>query len=455
MMKKSLTLFLIVLLSFSAVLAQDDADLDDSVDVVDSLGEDEVIDGDPGVLPDSPFWGLERALERINLALTFNSERKAEKGLNIARERILEARAMVDKDDIDSADKAREARSRVLVRIRKNIDNIEDDDPEEELRTTLRFEARLKEQEDDINELETRIKVKIRGELTDEQRTRLDELISSFRDQNGRLEIEIENKRGRTKIKIKARREISDDELEDLEDEIKFEEEVRDKGRGEEASAIAHLRAANRRIERVKNAIGEDANEDAKKALRKASAVLDEGKEKLKEGEFKDAKELAFKAARLANRALVLSKVGDNDEARKRAIASIDRIDSVTDRRLARLRDKPVDGIVEDEDDKSDEGDEEANDTEEVVEVSCEDKCETSLLSCKDNCQFVAEDACAFKDKSSCMTECGDHVSAFGCDVSCGLSVDDEVLCVKDFRDRCENKCQDRSLDCKIACNRG
>jgi len=40
------------------------------------------------------LYPIDRALERINLALTFNKARKAEKGLNMARERLLEAKKM-------------------------------------------------------------------------------------------------------------------------------------------------------------------------------------------------------------------------------------------------------------------------------------------------------------------------------------------------------------------------
>ncbi len=50
-----------------------------------------------GTGPDSALYGLDRAFERISLALTFDRAKKAEKRLQIASERIAELREMVNK----------------------------------------------------------------------------------------------------------------------------------------------------------------------------------------------------------------------------------------------------------------------------------------------------------------------------------------------------------------------
>jgi hypothetical protein len=50
-----------------------------------------------GTGPDSPLYGLDRAFERISLALTFDRAKKAEKRLQIASERLAELREMVNK----------------------------------------------------------------------------------------------------------------------------------------------------------------------------------------------------------------------------------------------------------------------------------------------------------------------------------------------------------------------
>ncbi|MEK6949821.1 MAG: DUF5667 domain-containing protein, partial [Nanoarchaeota archaeon] len=45
---------------------------------------------DAGITPDSFLWGLDKALDQLALLLTFDEGEKAKKGLEIARERLLE-----------------------------------------------------------------------------------------------------------------------------------------------------------------------------------------------------------------------------------------------------------------------------------------------------------------------------------------------------------------------------
>ncbi len=47
-----------------------------------------------GITPDSPLYVLDTAIERIGLALTFKGEKKAEKRLQIASERLVELKEM-------------------------------------------------------------------------------------------------------------------------------------------------------------------------------------------------------------------------------------------------------------------------------------------------------------------------------------------------------------------------
>lgn len=63
----------------------------------------------PGVTPDSWMYGLDRAFEKISLALTFDKVKKAEKRLLMASERIAELKAMVDKGKPEFVDKLRSA----------------------------------------------------------------------------------------------------------------------------------------------------------------------------------------------------------------------------------------------------------------------------------------------------------------------------------------------------------
>jgi len=102
MKMKKLTAMLIVLMyifSFPVVFAQED----------DATSEE-----DAGVGPDSILHGLDKAMEKIRLALTFNEESKAKLHLKYALERRAEAKAMAKMNNTEAAARsAEEAESQV------------------------------------------------------------------------------------------------------------------------------------------------------------------------------------------------------------------------------------------------------------------------------------------------------------------------------------------------------
>lgn len=50
------------------------------------LAQEDTTEGNAGVTPDSIWWGIDVALDKIALALTFDNEARAEKGLKIAED---------------------------------------------------------------------------------------------------------------------------------------------------------------------------------------------------------------------------------------------------------------------------------------------------------------------------------------------------------------------------------
>ena len=59
----------------------------------------------PGITPDSWLYGLDRALEAIQKALVFTPEAKAKLSLQLATERLAEAREMIEKGEVELAKK--------------------------------------------------------------------------------------------------------------------------------------------------------------------------------------------------------------------------------------------------------------------------------------------------------------------------------------------------------------
>ena len=74
--------------------AQEDATLNSDTAVVSAGSETNVT-----VTPDHPLWGVKIAIEKVQLALTFNNTKRAEIALQQANKRLLEVEAMFTKRD--------------------------------------------------------------------------------------------------------------------------------------------------------------------------------------------------------------------------------------------------------------------------------------------------------------------------------------------------------------------
>ena len=61
---------------------------------------------DPGILPDSPLYGLKKAAEAVGTFFTFGQEKKAERMLQLAEKRLAEAEAVGKEGKKTAADKA-------------------------------------------------------------------------------------------------------------------------------------------------------------------------------------------------------------------------------------------------------------------------------------------------------------------------------------------------------------
>ena len=64
---------------------------------------DELVAGTGGIAPDNILYGLDVALDNIWLALTFDPAARAQLGLQIAEERLLEAKAMAEQGRAQAA----------------------------------------------------------------------------------------------------------------------------------------------------------------------------------------------------------------------------------------------------------------------------------------------------------------------------------------------------------------
>ncbi len=206
---------IIVLIAIAMTIAQFSlASAEDVINTNDTANAPNT--GEPSIAPDSVFWGLKNALDKVSLALTFNPQSKAEKGLRIAEERLREFRKMAEKGDVRAAEKAKLSYDDYVRKAKTAADEIDDDNKTVEIEKQIRIQKRVEEFEGVFENESTSLKVKIhtKGNLTAEQKALIDSLIQSMQNQTGALKVQIEQNKEKIKIQIKQRTGKSDIEIE-------------------------------------------------------------------------------------------------------------------------------------------------------------------------------------------------------------------------------------------------
>ena len=96
-----------------------------------AIAEEEItedLEGDPGVTPDSPLWGIDVALDKLSYLLTIGPEARARKGLAIAHERLLEIKAMADEGNDEAMEDAEEEHNEILGDVQEDIEDLNGED---------------------------------------------------------------------------------------------------------------------------------------------------------------------------------------------------------------------------------------------------------------------------------------------------------------------------------------
>jgi hypothetical protein len=103
-----------------------------------------------GIMPDSWLYGLDVAIDQISLLLTFDPDAKARKGLEIARERLLEVREMVEENKLEAAQRAQKEHANVLSVVQSAVGGIERANSTEELEKEIEIEAEVERHKEEI-----------------------------------------------------------------------------------------------------------------------------------------------------------------------------------------------------------------------------------------------------------------------------------------------------------------
>ncbi len=175
-----------------------------------------------GIRPDSILYGLQTAIDRIGLALTLDHSEKAEKGLKMARKRLIEVKEMIAENKLEAAQKAQHEHDRTLASVEKAIKKLSKANARAEIDDEIRLEKKLEEHEREVEIVrgQLEIKMRIKGEITAEQQALIDSILDSLQNKTGEVKISIENKKGETRAKIEIKEGKSENEVEDEVEEL-------------------------------------------------------------------------------------------------------------------------------------------------------------------------------------------------------------------------------------------
>lgn len=227
------------------------------------------------VTPDKPLvWGLNRALERIKMAITLGKAAKAEKGLQNAESRLLAINQMIQEKKMDKAEKAIKAYKQDVEKVKAAVQAIKNDkDPEAELKEKIKLQKKLEMLENMEDRLETTVQVKVYGNLSEQEQEKVNAMVALLENSTANALVWMQDSVTGAKIRIKAKASLSDENVNKIVDKIETETGLKELREKKLNASVARL---ERRIT-VLNSQIEKIEEKGKNAtLRKAKAEIAE-----------------------------------------------------------------------------------------------------------------------------------------------------------------------------------
>lgn len=216
------TLFVAVF-AVSMVAAEDVATDGSGEQTVITAQEPELADA--GVEPDSALYGLDRAMERISLALTFDKAKRAEKALKHAEERLAEVKAMIEANKLDKAEEAQKNHEKSMKEAEDDIAEIESDGDAEKAKGALEdvsnVEKEILSHSQKVALVKDTILAKMAGKnMSAEKIARITAVFDKIKAKAVEVEDKSAQKREQVSTKYKALTGKTDEEVEEVENQI-------------------------------------------------------------------------------------------------------------------------------------------------------------------------------------------------------------------------------------------
>ncbi len=319
---------LLMAMALMLALGVSASEVEDAVESADEVISE--LSGNPGITPDNALWGIETAMENINLALTFSDEAKARKRAQLARERLLEAKIMAERQNIRALEKAQQLHLKHLEKLRERLQKAEGSNFRSELKTDIELGKDLESQEEAVTALS--ITVKARGNLSEEQSRKLEALFESMKEEAHKTKIEVRAGRERAKLKIRAKEAISKENIDLIDDQLEVEVEAESKGSGEQVVAEQFIRIAEKAISHAEDKFASSNETRAGFHIGNAKAAIEKARIAFSQKKYNDARSLALEARR---EALASFAISSGKEASPERVMEVK--EEISERRLKAL----------------------------------------------------------------------------------------------------------------------
>ena len=256
---------------------------------------DNELEGNTGITPDSPLYGLDIALKRIIYAMTIGSEKKAAYGLKIAEERLLETKEMAEKGNLKAVEKAQSEHDKEIENVKIKIKELGDDGTEVKVKVSIKGILVLKNKiELHEHRIEILKKITSQENLTDEQRKVIEETISRMENRTEFLKQTAEERKDRMKLRYKAITEKNETEVEDEIEEIEDDEGITDERKARAERDITRTEAA---LEKLKQLLEKEKTEGTnvsaiEEQVASVEKLVADAKAKVVEGDYEGAIEI-------------------------------------------------------------------------------------------------------------------------------------------------------------------
>jgi len=302
---------LLVSISGIGVLAAENGDSE--IDSEDSGEAEEIVEA--GISPDSILYGLDKAIDRLRLAISLGSEKKSKKALEIAEERLAEVKKMIEEGKIQEADEAGEEHDNLIEESEQELENIDGsedaEDIEESLRKIARLQDKIESHREKIIAIKTRILERQADRMTSEQIAHLEEVFFKIENRTYNAENKFLDRKDKEKIKYKVIAHKTDDELEEFENEIDYDEGFTE---NKKARAEREIVRAERALNALEGRFSIHNITEFDDTIAEMRLKISEAKEALEAGSYKEAKEVAHDVREFAEK--IVSKARNLREAK-------------------------------------------------------------------------------------------------------------------------------------------